>query len=211
MKVAGGEEEEGVIVGNTYDKYGSRNPIVRKLMQGFNDSLSDLIAKAAPRSIHEVGCGEGHWVLHWNDRGLPARGCDFSSKVIEIARENAVERGRSPTLFQVRSIYDLKEGQDNADLIVCCEVLEHLKDPEAGLRALRRVIDNYLIVSVPREPLWCALNLVRGKYLADFGNTPGHIQHWTRTTFVNLISKHYDVVDARNPLPWTMLLCRPLD
>ena len=41
MKVSGGIKEDGIVVGNTYDKYGSKNPIVRKIMQGFDDSLSE--------------------------------------------------------------------------------------------------------------------------------------------------------------------------
>lgn len=209
MKIAGGQKEDGIVVGNTYDKYGSRNPIVRRIMQGFDDSLSSLIRKAAPVTIHEVGCGEGYWVLRWNQESMTARGCDFSSQVIEIARDNAKERALPATLFQAKSIYDLDATQDKADLIVCCEVLEHLEFPERGLEALQRVAEKHLIVSVPREPIWCALNLVRGKYVTTLGNTPGHIQHWSRTGFIKLVSRYFDVIEIKNPLPWTMLLCRP--
>ncbi|MEW6293384.1 MAG: class I SAM-dependent methyltransferase [Pseudomonadota bacterium] len=208
MKIAGGQKEDGIVVGNTYDKYGSRNPVVRRIMRGFDNTLSNLIRKAAPATIHEIGCGEGYWVLQWNGQGMTARGCDFSSQVIEIARENAKEHGLPETLFQPKSIYDLDASQDKADLIVCCEVLEHLEFPERGLEALQRVAEKHLIVSVPREPIWCALNLVRGKYVTNWGNTPGHIQHWSKTGFTQLVSKYFDVVEIKNPLPWTMLLCR---
>ena len=128
--------------------------------------------------------------------------------IIELARANAREQGVSPDLFKVRNIYDLEPGPDSADLIVCCEVFEHLEHPEEGLRALQRVATNYVIISVPREPIWCILNMVRGKYLAHFGNTPGHVQHWSRRSLVRLVDIYFDVVDVRNPLPWTMLLCR---
>lgn len=209
VKVSGGIREDGIIIGNTYDKYGSRNLIVRRLMQKFESSLTDLIAKAAPQTIHEIGCGEGYWVLRWQELGFKARGCDFSSKVIEIARKNAENQKLPVSLFNARSIYDLTWDADAADLIVCCEVLEHLERPEEGLRALRRVVGRHLIVSVPREPIWRVLNLARGKYIADFGNTPGHIQHWSKRDFAVLVSKYFEIVEVKNPLPWTMLLCRP--
>lgn len=209
IKISGGTVESGVVVGNAYDKYSSRNPIVRWMMNGFESALSDFVAKASPKTIHEVGCGEGYWVLRWNELGIPARGCDFSEKVIKIARENSIDRGLPPTVFQPRSIYDLEEIDDSADLVVCCEVLEHLEDPEAGLRALQKITEQYLIVSVPREPLWHMLNLARGKYITQWGNTPGHIQHWSRRAFVKLVSEYFDIVEIKNPLPWTMLLCRP--
>jgi 2-polyprenyl-3-methyl-5-hydroxy-6-metoxy-1,4-benzoquinol methylase len=207
MKISGGIKEDGIVVGNAYDKYGSRNPIVRWLMSGFNNSLSELVAKAAPKAIHEIGCGEGYLVMQWRQQGIVARGSDFSSQVIELARANALENGLAPDVYKQCSIYDLEAGQDSADLIVCCEVLEHIEDPDAGLKALQLIAEKHVILSVPREPIWCALNMLRGKYLSKFGNTPGHIQHWSRSGFVKLVSEHFDIVEVSSPFPWTMLLC----
>jgi len=209
VRIAGGIKENGTVIGNAYDKYGSRNPIVKWIMGGFESALAELVSQAAPSSINEIGCGEGYWVLRWNDQGIPARGCDFSTQVIELARENSVDRGLPPSIFETHSIYDLDASRDSADLVVCCEVLEHLEHPEAGLQALQRVVNKHLIVSVPREPLWCTLNLARGKYISKIGNTPGHIQHWSKGGFVRLVSKYFEVVEVKSPLPWTMLLCRP--
>ncbi len=208
MKVAGGLREDNVVVGNVFDKYGSRNPIVRWIMCGFEGTLSKLVAKVGPVSIHEVGCGEGYWVCEWYQQGLLARGTDFSSTIVSMARSNAIAQGLNPELFEVRSIYDLTPGRDSADLMVCCEVMEHLERPEEALIALEKVAEKYVILSVPREPLWRILNMVRGKYLARFGNTEGHIQHWSKAEFVRLVKKHFDVLEIHSPLPWTMLLCR---
>lgn len=209
MKISGGMEEDGIVVGNTYDKYGSGNLIVRRLMAGFDSALSGFVQLAAPASIHEVGCGEGFWVMKWNRDGIPSRGSDFSSQVIDIARANALMDGLSADRFSVCSIYDLAAGRDDADLVVCCEVLEHLEQPEAGLCALKEITKGYLIVSVPREPIWCALNLLRGRYIRSAGNTPGHLQHWSTRAFMSFVARYFDVVAVKTPLPWTMLLCRP--
>lgn len=211
MKISGGLEENGVIVGNAYDKYGSHNPIVRRIMKGFNDSLSELVVKAKPSTIHEIGCGEGFWVLKWQQEGIAARGSDFSKQVIELAQANASEQSISKELFGVRSIYDLAPDNDSADLVVCCEVLEHLEHPKEGLLALQSITTKNLILSVPREPIWCFLNMVRGKYITHWGNTPGHLQHWSKRGFVNLVSKYFLIEEIKTPLPWTMLLCRKRD
>lgn len=208
MKISGGLQENGIAVGNAYDKYGSRNPFVRWIMKGFSATLSRLVEKVNPGTIHEIGCGEGYWVLHWNRQGIEARGSDFSEKVINLARDNAKDEGVSPIVFNQSSIYDVKSGRDSADLIVCCEVLEHLERPEAGLAALMGVATDYVILSVPREPIWRGLNIVRGKYLASLGNTPGHIQHWSTVKFTDLVVRYFDIVEVQTPLPWTMLLCR---
>lgn len=205
--MAQGLRENGIAVGNTYDKYGTRNPISRQLTRNFGANLAALVKQAAPSTIHEVGCGEGYWVLTWARQGYSARGSDFSEQVVELARSNAQAQGIAAG-FAARSIYDLDPSVDDADLLVCCEVLEHLEDPEAGLQALSRIVKGHVILSVPREPLWRAMNMARARYLSRLGNTPGHLNHWSRERFVEDVSRHFDVVERRSPLPWTMLLCR---
>ena len=55
---------------------------------------------------------------------------------------------------------------------------------------------------------WRMLNMARGKYWADLGNTPGHLQHWNSKHFVALIARHMDIVAVAKPIPWTFVLCR---
>ena len=78
----------------------------------------------------------------------------------------------------------------------------------AALATLASLARPWLIVSVPREPIWRALNLARLKYVADMGNTPGHLSHWSKRGFVELLDSRVDVIEVRSPLPWTMALCR---
>lgn len=211
IQIAGGRKEKGIVIGNAFDKYGSRNPIVKWMMSGFHSALSDLVAKAGPQTIHEIGCGEGYWVCKWSKAQYAARGSDFSSQVIDLARRNAAGQGVSTSLFQTGSIYDLLPSQDSADLLVCCEVLEHLENPRAGLEALQRVACGHVILSVPREPIWRILNMSRGRYLRAFGNTPGHLQHWSKKGFCDLVGAYFEILEIKSPFPWTMLLCRPRD
>src|SRR5688572_3432463 len=106
------------------------------------------------------------------------KGTDFSAAMIELAAS------KFPAIdFRQRSIYDLKTDEDAADLVVCCEVLEHVEEPRLALERLAGISGQYCLLSVPREPLWRALNCLRGSYLRQLGNTPGHIQHWSRAEF----------------------------
>jgi hypothetical protein len=50
--------------------------------------------------------------------------------------------------------------------------------------------------------------MARLKYVQELGNTPGHLNHWSRRTFVRFLGRGLDVVEVRAPLPWTMALCR---
>ncbi len=208
MSIAGGVKENGIFVGNIYDKYGSKNPFVRLIMNGFQRSLQDLVDQVAPKSIHEIGCGEGYWVLQWIRQNIDACGSDFSAYAISIAQKQAATLGLPEEIFKQRNIYDLAFEEDSADLIICCEVLEHLEDPEEGLATLQKVVKEYIILSVPIEPLWRVLNCLRGKYLLRLGDTPGHIQHWSSSGFRQLVAQYFDIIEVKIPLPWTMVLGR---
>ena len=46
--------------GNVYDKFNTRNPLARWLMNGFKRSLFELIASLEVENVLEIGCGEGY-------------------------------------------------------------------------------------------------------------------------------------------------------
>jgi len=193
--------------GNVYDKYGSRHPVERRLVRGFCDQLERLAIDTGARDVHEVGCGEGELVLRLARRGLRARGSDVSEPVIDEARRRAAT-AQLDVSFRSAPIEALDSTEDAAELILCCEVMEHLEDPQAGLEIIAGLARPWAIVSVPREPLWRLLNLGRLKYLRELGNTPGHLQHWSKRSFVRFLERRLEIVAVRSPLPWTMALCR---
>ena len=86
-------DAEGTVTGNTYDKYGSTNPVVKRLMAGFERTLDELWAKAAPRSVLDVGCGEGVLTSKWASRLRDGRvvGIDLADPALqaEWARRSA--------------------------------------------------------------------------------------------------------------------------
>ena len=192
--------------GNYYDKYRTRNPIARWLMQGFLLDFDRLSSSIPSGPVLEVGCGEGELSMRLAARGHGVRGCDVSADVIDEARGRARLAGLAVEFWQC-DIQDLTE-QDAAPLVICCEVLEHLRDPLAGLERLALLARPWLIVSVPREPLWRAMNMARGKYLGQLGNTPGHLNHWGRGAFLSQLGERFDIVETASPVPWTMALCK---
>ena len=193
--------------GNVYDKYATTNPIERRLVGGFLAQLGELAARTGAREAHEVGCGEGELSIMLARRGLSVRGSDISEQVVDEARGRAAAAGLE-IAFKAAPVTSLEPGADAAELIVCCEVLEHVDDPVAGLETLAGLARPWLLLSVPREPLWRALNLARLKYVGELGNTPGHLNHWSRRGFLDFLAERVELVEVRSPLPWTMALCR---
>lgn len=196
-----------VEAGNFYDKYATRNPIERRMVNGFLDAVLELSGRTGAVEAHEVGCGEGELSIRLAGRGIRIRGSDLSEEVVAEARERAAAAGASIE-FRAASLEQLEPERDAAELIVCCEVLEHVPDPRRAVEILAGLARPWLLASVPREPLWRALNMARGKYWRDLGNTPGHVNHFSRRAFHALLAERFEIVEARSPLPWSMALCR---
>jgi 2-polyprenyl-3-methyl-5-hydroxy-6-metoxy-1,4-benzoquinol methylase len=200
-------DAEGTVTGNTYDKYGSTNPVVRRLMGDFERTLDQLLGRAAPASLLDVGCGEGVLVQHWAQRWPHARivGIDLEAPDIQAGWT----QHQAPNLeYRINRADHLPFADGEFEAVTAIEVLEHVPQPEQTVAEMARVAGGHLVVSVPREPLWRALNVARGAYLKDLGNTPGHLNHWSKRAFVRLLSRHGEVVEARSPFPWTMLLVK---
>jgi ubiquinone/menaquinone biosynthesis C-methylase UbiE len=198
---------DGTVTGNTYDKYNSANPLARRLMAGFERDLDALLALAHPGSLLDVGCGEGVLVHRWAQRleGRRIVGIDLEEESIQAGWAQR----QAPNLeYRVMRAENLPFTDGEFDLASAIEVLEHVPDPEHTLAEMARVARRHLLVSVPREPLWRMLNMARGAYISELGNTPGHLNHWSRRAFVSLLSRHGRVVQVRSPFPWTMLLVR---
>jgi SAM-dependent methyltransferase len=205
--MSGSATADGIVTGNTYDKYGSSNPVVKRLMAGFETALDGLFEFADPASLLDIGCGEGVLTQQWAQRlgGRRVVGIDLDDPAL-----HAEWRQRSaPNLeYRVMRAENLPFADDEFDLVTAIEVLEHVPDPEHTLAEMARCAQRHLLVSVPREPLWRGLNMARGAYWSALGNTPGHLNHWSRRAFVALLERHGEVLQARSPFPWTMLLVR---
>lgn len=205
--------------GNYYDKYHSVNPIVKWMMRGFKESISELLEQTGKKFAHicETGCGEGEITTFikglYPEADIDA--FDISEKVIKEAG-NRIKNinfftGNIYTMkvcnLESKVTHILEKGK--YDLVVCSEVLEHLEEPERALRNIKELCaeNGFVLLSVPNEPIWRICNMARGKYWRNFGNTPGHIQHWTKRTFCRMIAQNgMKIVSVRAPFPWTMVL-----
>ena len=197
---------QAVPTGNTFDKYGSRNPVVRRLMTGFEAALEDLFARASPASVLDVGCGEGVLTEQWASSLRDGRvvGVDLEDPKL---RAEWQRRRRENLEFRALDVAGgLPFAAGEFSLCTAIEVLEHVPEPQRVVAEMARVSSGHILVSVPREPLWRMLNVARGAYLRELGNTPGHVNHWSRASFVRMLTRFGTVREVRSPFPWTMVL-----
>jgi ubiquinone/menaquinone biosynthesis C-methylase UbiE len=187
--------------GNLCDKYALRNPLARAMVTGWRAQLRALVARASPASVLDVGCGDGTLTAEWAG-AVPA------ARVLGVDVRDVVTapRARNLGFATVAPCPPLPFPDGAFDLVAAVESLEHMEDPEAAVSELVRCARRHVLVSVPREPLWRALNLARGAHVRRLGDTPGHRHHFSARSLRALLGRHGAIVVQRSPVPWTVVL-----
>lgn len=188
-------------------KYRNKNPVQRALIRRFVTTVHGLFQQALPAaSVLEVGVGEGFLSGFLSERyaSIEFSGTDLNPD--DIAR---LGRLFPRVNARAESIYDLETSAAPSDIVLCCEVLEHVDDPARALRALRRVTKQHAILSVPHEPFFMLSNLARGKNVRRFGNDPEHVNHWGAGSFRKFVEQAFVVERLQLTFPWVAVLARP--
>lgn len=185
-----------------------------KLLDGYFAGVESLVKESGVKTgkAIELGCGAGFSTQRIRDF-LPAKVDLMASEFVDHLIPDAKKMNPKIKVIQ-ESVYELTHKDNTFDLVFLLEVMEHLDYPDKALEEIKRVIKpgGYLIIGVPREPLWRGLNMARGKYLKDFGNTIGHLNHWSTSGLVAFAEKNFGTVVAkRTPLPWSQVLVRKDD
>ena len=190
-------------VTDNYRKHTSKNPVQKYLIEKFYDAFFSEIKELEPKSILDVGCGEGFTLERLKKKkiGKQLSGIDFLETAIKIGKKE-----RPHLDLSVGNIYDIPFKENSFDLVICSEVLEHIDDPMRGLKELKRVTKKYVVLSVPNEPWFMLANFLRGKNWSRWGNDIEHINHWSTDAFRKFVGKELKVITVRQPFPWTLLI-----
>ena len=156
-------------------------------------------------SILDIGCGPGTITIDLAERVAPGKvlGVDSSAAVIAQAADAAGAAGIGNVQFAVGDVYALAVPDDSFDVVHAHQVLQHLTDPVAALREMRRVCrpggvvaardGSYAAMSwYPRLPAlddWMALYQEVATSNAAEPNAAPVLRHWAhRAGFVDVAS-----------------------
>lgn len=104
--------------------------IVRRIRERFGD--------AGGQRVLDVGCGAGLASESLAKTGFSVLGIDASADLIAAAAAHAAGQ-RLDLAYRVAAPEDLLGGVERFDVLTALEVIEHVVDPDAFLRTLRRL------------------------------------------------------------------------
>ena len=194
---------KSVIAGNIFNKYTSSNPLIQYTIASFMRKANILLHSVHFDNLLDVGCGEGFLVRailnEFPQKSIFAT--DISFDILSSYKHIAAEISR-----HCCSIYELPYKNNSWDVVIACEVLEHLEYPEKALEEMKRIGRSHFLFTVPLEPWWRLANIMRGKYVLHYGNTPGHVHHWNKRTLLRLLEKHFTVKKYSQAGLWQLAL-----
>ena len=92
------------------------------------------------KSVLDVGCGGGILAESMAARGATVTGIDLGDKPLKVAKLHLLESGQSVD-YRLISAEDLAlERPHSFDLVTCMEMLEHVPDPAATVRACATLV-----------------------------------------------------------------------
>jgi 2-polyprenyl-6-hydroxyphenyl methylase/3-demethylubiquinone-9 3-methyltransferase len=114
------------------------------------------------KSALDVGCGAGLLTEPLARLGASVTGIDAAPEVIAVARDHAKGQSLLEGLSLDYRVSTVEELDGRFDLITCMEVIEHVADPAAFVKALAKRLapDGLLIMSTPNATGWSRLMMI---------------------------------------------------
>jgi ubiquinone/menaquinone biosynthesis C-methylase UbiE len=97
--------------------------------------LKHLLNGAAPRSVADVGCGTGRWMLHFNRAGSEVIGVDACPEMLAQAALHRPLRGK----LILGDAQDLPLADGVADLVVCSFTASYIHGLNRLMHQLARI------------------------------------------------------------------------
>jgi len=143
----------------------------------------------AIKTFTDVGCGAGELACTLAERGYKGTGIDFSKEALVVA--NSIKSHRKINDKQLTFVSGGLEKLNTKrnDVVICCEVIEHIKDDKDFLLKLRKTNPKYAIFSVP----------AREKWFDHFDEKVGHYRRYEKQDLIKLLDETgFEIVEFRS-------------
>lgn len=96
--------------------------------------MSDVLKYVGPRTMLDVACGTGRWLLHFRRAGSQMIGCDACEQMLREATKHACLRD----CVAVGDAEDIPVTSSSADLVLCSVSLGYFRNLEQVFREFAR-------------------------------------------------------------------------
>lgn len=151
--------------------------------------------------VYEIGCGLGVFLAHCKRRRVPAFGIDFSEESVAACRRRGLDAATIDVGMQT-----VAAASRPASVVVSCQVLEHLAQPDALFRLASNVAADAAVlwISVPNSS-----RISRVLEITEpVDEPPHHLTKWTEKALQAVGARNGWELEAvlRQPFSWRAAL-----
>ena len=92
------------------------------------------------KNILDIGCGGGILCESLAEMEGHVTGIDLNSPALDVANEHAEKKGLSIDFHNISTEDFAVKNQDNFDIVVCMEMLEHVPDPYSIILSAKKMV-----------------------------------------------------------------------
>ncbi len=148
------------------------------------------------KKIIDVGCGSGFKLIKFFD--------NFETIGYEVEPAISFLREKYPNKQWVNSgepeVSFNYDGNFECDMVICSDVIEHIKNPDTLLDFLKTFKTKSIIISTPCREVLCKSDKYKHVYANSYFGPPinrCHVREWTSEEFIGNLSKHFKVENSR--------------
>src|SRR3989344_148847 len=165
-----------------YDIFHKKSSAVDKIIPSNNFTYFHILKiinriPLGDKKILDIGCGDGTLSLYLAANGAQVFGYDVSKLAIKIAKQTAKRLRLNSARFFYKDLENIKSIEGSFDIIICSEILEHLKNDDLLLKLSKKALakNGLIIVSVPslKAPIY------RLGFAKKFDFRVGHLRRYS--------------------------------
>ena len=137
---------------------------INPLRLGYIESVAGL----AGRRVLDVGCGGGILSEAMAARGAQVTGIDLADKPLKVAKLHLFESGLKVDYRKISAEDLARTSEERFDVVTCMEMLEHVPDPAATVRACSELVKPggwVFFATINRNPKSYAFAIVGAEYI----------------------------------------------
>lgn len=131
-----------------YKKYYENMPQIHNNSDLSKKCIDEILRYIKPRSIIDVGCGNGFLLKKIRDRN---KSVELNGTEIVISKEIKEKLKTKKIKIFEKNIENLNGFKKKYDTVICSHVLEHVLDINLAYANLKKICKKRVIIVVPRE------------------------------------------------------------
>jgi len=128
-----------------YEEYHKNSRLQKRILSNSNftyyyliDTLNRNLKKV--RNVLDIGCGTGAIDFYLAHKSIFVTGVDISKKAIQIAKKNSKKLNLDRKTKFVVSEFPYTKINKKYDLIICSEILEHIRDDSKAVEVVYKLL-----------------------------------------------------------------------